>query len=432
MARTSKKSFQSPRGTVDVLPEDQKYWDKIQKVLKEVSLDYGYEKIDTPIFEDTDLFLQGVGASTDIVEKQMYTFKTLGGDSVTLRPEFTAGVARSYIEHGMFNVPQPVKFWYVGPVFRYEKPQEGRYRQFSQFGFEALGDQDPAYDAQVIKMCVNIFRGIGLKDVGVEINSIGCKTCRPTYRKELLGYYKNRVQKMCKDCKRRYKENPMRLLDCKEEECAEYKANAPHSIDNLCEDCKNHFKSVLEILDELQVPYILNHFLVRGLDYYSKTVFEFFPHVDDEEKKKSQSALGGGGRYDYLVDMLGGRNTPAVGAGCGMERIVALMKKENVRLPSPRPVHVFLAQLGNLGKKKAMKLFEELRDAGINTEEAFGKDSIKSQLKVADKVGAKYSLILGQKEALDGNIILREMDSGSQETVPIEKIVKTIKNRLSN
>lgn len=430
MSKTSKKSFQSPKGAADVLPEDQRYWDKIQKVIKEVAADYGYEKIDTPIFEDTDLFLQGVGASTDIVEKQMYTFKTLGGDSVTLRPEFTAGVARSYTEHGMFNMPQPIKFWYMGPVFRYEKPQEGRYRQFSQFGFEVLGDQDPAYDAQVIKMCVNIFKSLGLKDVGVEINSVGCKDCRPIYRKELIGYYKNRIQRMCKDCNRRYKENPMRLLDCKEEECVEYKANAPHSIDNLCDDCKNHFKSVLEILDELEVPYILNHFLVRGLDYYSKTVFEFFPNVDDEEKKKSQSALGGGGRYDYLVNMLGGRDTPSVGAGCGLERIVSLMKKENVRLPNPRQVHVFLAQLGNLGKKKAMKLFEELRDAGINTEEAFGKDSIKSQLKVADKVRAKYSLILGQKEALDGNVILREMESGSQETVPIEKIVKTLKNRL--
>ena len=349
---------------------------------------------------------------------------------MTLRPEFTAGVARSYNEHGMFNMPQPVKFWYMGPVFRYEKPQEGRYRQFTQFGLEVLGDQDPAYDAQVIKMCVNIFKGIGLKDVGVEINSIGCKSCRPAYKKELIRYYKNRVQRMCKDCNRRYKENPMRLLDCKEEACVEYKVNAPHAIDNLCDDCKNHFKSVLEILDELEVPYILNHFLVRGLDYYSKTVFEFFPHVDDEENKKSQSALGGGGRYDYLVGMLGGRNTPAVGAGCGVERIVSLMKKENVRLPNPRQVHVFLAQLGGLGKKKAMKLFEELRDAGINTEEAFGKDGIKSQLKVADKVGAKYSLILGQKEALDGNVILREMESGSQETVPIDKIIKTLKNRI--
>lgn len=430
MPKIAKKSFQTPKGTVDILPEDQKYWDKIHKVVREVATDYGYEKIETPVFENTDLYLQGVGASTDIVEKQMYTFKTAGGDSVTLRPEYTAGIARSYIEHGMFNVPQPVKLWYMGPVFRYEKPQEGRQRQFTQFGFEVLGDQDPAYDAQIIKMCANIFKGVGLKDVGVEINSIGCKACRLAYRKELVAYYRNRVQKMCKDCKRRYKENPLRLLDCKEEECIEYKANAPHSIDNLCDDCKNHFKEVLDLLDELEVPYILNHFLVRGLDYYSKTVFEFFPNVDSADTRKSQSALGGGGRYDYLADMLGSRNTPSVGAGCGIERIIFLMKKENVRMSAGRTVHVFLARLGNLGKKKAMKLFEELRDAGINTEESFGKDSIKSQLKVADKVGAKYSLILGQKEALDGNVILREMNSGSQETVPIEKIIKTLKNRL--
>lgn len=430
MPKSFKKNFQTPKGTVDILPEDQKYWDKIHKVVREVAIDYGYEKIEPPMFEDTDLFLQGVGASTDIVEKQMYTFKTQGGDSVTLRPEFTAGVARAYTEHGMFNQPQPVKFWYMGPVFRYERPQEGRFRQFTQFGFEVLGDQDSAYDAQIIKMCANVFRGIGLKDVGVEINSIGCKSCRGAYRKEVVGYYKNRIQRMCKDCQRRYKENPLRLLDCKEEVCIEYKVNAPHSIDSLCDDCKNHFKEVLDILEELEVPYILNHFLVRGLDYYSKTVFEFFPHVDDGEKKGSQSALGGGGRYDYLVNMLGGRDTPSVGAGCGAERIVSLMKKENARLPAERQTQVFLAQLGGLGKKKAMKLFEELRDAGINTAESFGKDSIKSQLKVADKIGAKFSLILGQKEALNGNIILREMDSGSQETVSIDKIIKTLKNRL--
>lgn len=428
--KSSKKGFQAPKGTCDILPEDQKYWEKIRKVLKDVASDYGYERIDTPMFEDTDLYLQGVGASTDVVEKQMYSFKTLGGDSVTLRPEYTAGVVRAYNEYGMFNVPQPVKFWYMGPVFRYEKPQEGRYRQFTQFGFETIGDQDPAYDAQIIKICINIFKGLGLKDVGVEINSIGCKNCRTTYRKEIVSYYKTRVQKMCKDCKRRYKENPLRLLDCKEEECVEYKASAPHAIDNLCDECKNHFKTVLDLLEELEVPYVLNHFLVRGLDYYSKTVFEFFPHVDEGSHRKSQSALGGGGRYDYLVQMLGGRNMPAVGAACGIERIISLMKKENVRVSQPPQINVFLAQLGGLSKKKAMKLFEELREAGINTAESFGKDSIKSQLKVADKIGARYSLILGQKEALDGNVILREMNSGSQETVPMEKIIKTLKNRL--
>lgn len=430
MPKLPKKHFQTPKGTFDILPEDQRYFDKIQKVLKDVVSDYGYEKIETPIFEDTDVYLQGVGASTDIVEKQMYSFKTSGGDSVTLRPEYTAGIVRAYNEHGMFNLPQPVKLWYSGPVFRYERPQEGRYRQFTQFGFEVIGDQDPAYDAQVIKMCINIFKGLGLKDVGVEINSIGCKSCKGVYRKEVTGYYKPRVQKMCGNCKRRYKENPLRLLDCKEEECVEYKASAPHAVDSLCDECKNHFKSVLDLLEDLEVPYTLNHFLVRGLDYYSKTVFEFFRHVDDGERVKSQSALGGGGRYDYLTEILGGRKTPAIGAACGVERIISLMKKENVRLPSQPQINVFLAQLGGLSKKKAMKLFEELREAGINTAESFGKDSIKSQLKVADKVGAKYSLILGQKEALDGNVILREMSSGSQETVPMEKIIKTLKNRL--
>lgn len=431
MPKISKKTFQTPKGTIDILPEDQKYWEKIYKAVKETARDYGFDKIDTPMFEDTDLYLQGVGASTDIVEKQMYTFKTHGGDSVSLRPEFTAGIARSYIQHGMFNLPQPVKFWYMGPVFRYEKPQEGRFRQFSQFGFEILGDQDPAYDAQVIKMTLNVLKAIGLKDIGVEINSIGCKACRNAYRKDLLSYYRSRVNKMCKDCKRRYKESPMRLLDCKEEECVEYKVGAPHSIDKLCDECKPHFKEVLEILDELEVPYSLNHFLVRGLDYYSKTVFEFFPDIDDADGRKAQSALGGGGRYDYLVELLGGRTTLSVGSACGIERVVAMMKKDNVKIPAVRVPDVFLIQLGGLAKKKAMRLFEELISVGITVSESFGKDSIKSQLKVADRLGAKFSLILGQKEALDGTAILREMVSGSQETVSAEKIVKTLKARLA-
>lgn len=426
----SKQIFQTPKGTNDILPEEQRYWEKIYKVVKDTAADYGYEKIDTPIFENAELYTQGVGAGTDIVEKQMYRFKTAGGDEMVLRPEFTAGIVRAYNQHGMFNMPQPVKFWYFGPAFRYERPQEGRARQFTQFGFEVLGEQDASYDVQIIQMCLNIFKGIGLKEIGVEINSVGCKECRNTYKKELLKYYKNRVIRMCKDCKRRYKDNPLRLLDCKEEECQAYKMNAPHAVDILCDACKAHFKGILELLDELGISYVLNHFLVRGLDYYSKTVFEFYHRIEDSEERKSQSALGGGGRYDYLAQMLGGRDTPAVGLGCGVERIILLMKKLGVKAPISRPANVFLVQLGGLGKKKAMKLFEELRDGGIHIAEAFGKDSIKSQLKVADKIGVKYSLILGQKEALDGNVILREMSSGAQETVPIEKIIKILKNKL--
>lgn len=436
MTAKAKKQFQAPKGTFDILPEDQKYWEKVRKVIKHVALGYGFERIDTPLIESADLYTLSAGETTDVVEKQMYTFKSRGGDSLTLRPEGTISVMRSFLEHGMQQLPQPVKLYYMAPMFRYEQPQAGRYRQHHQAGFEILGDQDPIYDAQIIHVCLLAGEELGLKNLSVEINSIGCSKCRPTYRSQLLRYYRSRTAKLCKDCKRRIKKNPLRLLDCKEEKCQQMHVNAPNLIDHLCQECHDHFKLVLEYLDETGIPYVLNPHLVRGFDYYTKTVFEVFledEHVEGGSEKshtRSKLALGGGGRYDNLAKTLGSKDVPAVGGSLGMERIIGVMKKQDVKVPALFKPDVFLIQLGALSKKKSLRLFEDLRKAGIVVAESFGKDSIKAQLRSADRLGVKISLILGQKEAIDGVVLLREMDSGVQESVDLEKIIKVVKERL--
>ena len=436
MTAKAKKQFQAPKGTFDILPEDQKYWEKVRKVIKHVAIGYGFERIDTPAIESSDLYALSAGETTDVVEKQMYTFKSRGGDPLTLRPEGTISVMRSFLEHGMQQLPQPVKLYYMAPMFRYEQPQAGRYRQHHQAGFEVLGDQDPIYDAQVIYVCLLAGEELGLKNLSVEINSIGCSKCRPAYRSQLLRYYRSRTAKLCKDCKRRMKKNPLRLLDCKEEKCQQMHVNAPNLIDHLCQECHDHFKLVLEYLDETSIPYVLNSHLVRGFDYYTKTVFEVFledEHVEGGSEKshqRSKLALGGGGRYDNLAKALGGKDVPAVGGSLGMERIIGVMKKQDVKVPTLFKPEVFLIQLGALSKKKSLRLFEDLRKAGIVVAESFGKDSIKAQLRSADRLGVKISLILGQKEAIDGVVLLREMDSGVQESVELEKIITVVKDRL--
>lgn len=430
MPRKKIKIFQAPRGTFDILPKDQIYWDKVRRVVKELSEDYGFERIDTPIIEASDLFAKGTGQETDIVQKQMYSFRTKGGDSLSLRPEGTPGVIRAYLENGLVSEPHPIKFYYFGPMFRYEKPQAGRYRQFYQFGFETIGGQEAVLDVQIIQLFLHILRDLGLKKVEVQINSIGCPECRPAYKRALIDYYRGKKARICPDCQKRLKENPLRLLDCKEEKCQPVKIGVPASLDYLCHECHNHLKNVLEFLDELEIPYFLNHQLVRGLDYYTKTIFEVWP-----EKPKDQVAepisLGGGGRYDGLVKILGGKLTPSVGAAAGIERIISLMKEQEVKITSKANPKVFLVQLGELGQRKSLKLFEELHKAQIPVAESLSRPSIKAQLKIADKLGVKFSLILGQQEALDGSVIIRDMQSGVQEIVLRDKVVNELKKRLA-
>ena len=422
-----KPKFHSPTGMHDTLAEDQKYFQKIYDIVKEIASFYNFQKIETPILEETELFSRGIGLSTDVVQKEMFSFKTKGGDVLTLRPEGTAPVVRAYIENGMQNLPQPVKFWYWGPFFRYEKPQLGRYRQFWQFGLEVLGEESSIIDAQIIQIFYNILRELKFKNLIIEVNSIGDSACRPYYKKLLVSYLKGRIDGLCQNCKRRIKENPLRILDCKEEKCQRIVSQSPQTIDHLCEDCHQHFKEVLEFLDECELPYHLNPYLVRGLDYYTRTVFEIY---DGDERGRALGALAGGGRYDALVKILGGAETPACGAAGGIERIVSLMKEKAIRFKKEKVSQIFLAQLGNLAKKKSLKLIENFRREGILISESLGRDSLKTQLKIADKIGVKYTLILGQKEALEGMILIRDMTTGQQETVKLEKIIREIKKKL--
>jgi len=422
-----KPKFQSPTGMHDILAEDQKYFQKIYDVVKEIASFYNFQKIETPILEETELFSRGIGLSTDIVQKEMFSFKTKGGDVLTLRPEGTAPIIRAFIEKGMQNLPQPVKLWYWGPFFRYEKPQLGRYRQFWQFGLEVLGEENSIIDAQIIQIFYNILRELKLKNLIIEVNSIGDSACRPYYKKLLVSYFKGRIDGLCQNCKRRIKENPLRILDCKEEKCQRIVSQGPQMIDELCEACHQHFKEVLEFLDEIELPYHLNPYLVRGLDYYTRTVFEIY---DGQERGRALGALAGGGRYDALIKILGGADTPACGAAGGIERIISLMKEEAIKLKKEKVPQIFLSQLGNLAKRKSLKLIEDFRREGILISESLGRNSLKAQLQIADKIGAKYTLILGQKEALEGTIIIRDMVNGRQETVKLEKLVKEMKKRL--
>jgi len=443
------KSLQAPRGMHDILPEEQRYWHYIFKKAERIIEDYGFEKIDTPIVEYTDLFLRGVGEGTDIVQKEMYSFKTRGGDDLSLRPEGTAGIVRAYIENGMQVWPHPVKLYYGGPMFRHDQPQAGRYRQHWQIGVETLGDASEIVDAELIFMAYKILESLGLKNYNVHLNSLGDAASRAVYARALKDYYRTRLKKVCGQCKNRFKKNILRMLDCKEEVCRETSKSVPPILDFLGEEAKRHFKRLIEILDESKVPYILNQFLVRGQDYYTHTIFELMP----EEKVEKQPtpvapvdesvsilsilppntglALGGGGRYDRLIDMFGGPKTPAAGFALGLDRIVLALKQNDINVPEVgvRP-KVFLAQLGDAAKKKSLVLFENLRKSGIEVKSSLGRDSIKSQLRIAHRLGVKFTLIFGQKEALDGTIIIREMDTGIQETILLDKIVDAMKKRL--
>ncbi|MEK7108499.1 MAG: histidine--tRNA ligase [Patescibacteria group bacterium] len=452
MAKEKPKTFRSPRGTHDILPEEQRLWEKVRDSIRSISSFYGFERIDTPHFEDTDLFSVGVGRATDIVSKQMYSFKTRGGDQLTLRPEGTAPVARAYVEHGMASWPQPVKLHYVGSFFRHEAPQRGRFREFHQWGLEFLGDESAVADAQIIHVFHTFLKEWGLGDALVEANSVGCPNCRPSYRSQLTQYYRSKVRGLCRDCKERFKDNPLRLLDCAEEKCVMVKKAAPQILDRLCEPCRSHLKLLLEFLEENGIPYVLNPHLVRGLDYYTRTVFETFveevmkpgaalaagngvPSVSsagDGTKREAPKKLAmvSGGRYDNLIELVGGKPTPAVGGAMGLERLVALVRERGVKVPQPPRVKIFLVQLGELAKKKSFRIMEELRKAGISTAESLGRDSIRSQLKQADRVGAEYGLLVGQKEALDGMVILREMSSGIQESIPQQRLIETVKRKL--
>ncbi len=423
-SKKKKQLFQLVKGMHDILPKDQNWWQIIQDAAWSVAELRDFNFIETPILEEAALFEAGVGETTDIIEKETYVFKTKGGERVALRPEGTAAVMRSYLEHHLGYFASPLKVFYYGPFFRYDRPQKGRYRQFHQLGLEILGDSDTVYDVEIILATIDFLNSLKLKNLVLKINTIGCRICRPNYRAKLKDYYRHRKAKLCKNCQRRYESNILRLLDCKEPGCMELRKNAPIILNHLCSSCNNHFRAVLELIEDNDLPYEPDPYLVRGLDYYNKTVFEVFspalPGV----------ALAGGGRYDYLSEILGGRPMPAVGVAMGLERIIEAMQASGFVPPAQKQKKVFFIAIGEEAKKASLKFISELRRAGVKTLESLGKKSLKTQLKCADKQKTELSVIVGQKEIFEGSVIVRDMRTGVQETVTIDKLVESVKKNL--
>lgn len=418
--------YKAPRGTTDILPQEQAYWKFVREKAGDLCRLYGYQRIDTPVFEQTGLFYHSVGEGTDIAEKEMYTFEDRSGTSMTLRPEGTAPVCRAYIEHGMHNITQPVRLHYFGSIFRYERPQAGRYRQHQQFGIEALGDADPALDAEVIDIAWNLYASLGLSGLTVRLNSIGCQICRPGYLQSLREYYSDYSQVICRDCRVRMKRNLLRVLDCKEPSCQETIKGAPRISEHLCPDCTGHFNALKEYLGYLQIPFELNTYLVRGLDYYTRTVFEIQP-----EGGGAQNVLGGGGRYDGLIEQIGGKPTPGVGFATGIERIILNLQKQGI-VPPPVPgPEVYVAYLGEEAGREAIKLVARLHQADIGATLAIGGKSLKAQLKQANALGVARAIIIGEEEVNKDCVVLRDMARGEQTEIPQNKVIALLKSLSS-
>lgn len=412
MALITKK----PRGTEDVLPRDSYRWQFLEDIFRREAQVYGYQEMRTPVFEHTELFERGVGDTTDVVQKEMYTFTTKGGDSITLRPEGTAGAARALLEHGLFNDPLPIKAYYLTSCYRYEKPQAGRLREFHQFGMECYGTKDPAADAELITAAKGIFDRMQLKGIRLEINSIGCPACRAEYHKALTAYFSQYRDELCDDCKERLARNPMRLLDCKNEHDHKIAEGAPTVLDYLCDECREHFDGVKAYLDANGVSYTVNPKIVRGLDYYTKTVFEFI-----SGDIGAQSTVCGGGRYDGLIGDLGGNPMPALGFAAGIERLLLTMEAQGVAIPAPDPCDVYIASMGDAAHRSASALAMALRTAGIYAEFDVVGRGLRAQMKYADKLGAKYSLVLGDNEIAENKANLKNMRTGEQKEIPLDR-----------
>ncbi len=419
--------YKAPRGTVDVLPEEQPYWRWVYDKAARLSEIYGYRRIDTPIFEEVGLFMRGVGQVTDIVQKEMYVFQDRSSETMALRPEATANVCRAYLQHGMHNLPQPVRLWYWGPIFRYDRPQAGRQRQFTHFGYEAIGEGDPAVDAEVIELAWHLYQELGISDLTLHLNSIGDPVCRPGYLQALRDYYRDELRRVCADCRVRFEKNPLRLLDCKVEICQPVIAGAPPFTDHLCEACAQHFQQLCSYLEALAIPYAINPRLVRGLDYYTRTVFEIQP--PDEG---AQNTIGGGGRYDGLIEELGGKPTPGIGYATGVERIILNLKRAGAEPPPLPGPTLFVACQTAAARPAAVRLAGELRRAGVAAVLATGDRSLKAQMRQADAAGAGYAAIIGGEELASETVVLRRMADGQQERVATGQIAEWLASRPSN
>ena len=414
-------TFQAPRGTADRLPAEQKYWRYLEDKAVSVARRFGYGRIDSPMFEDARLFVRGVGEGTDIVEKEMYVFEDRGGDLVTLRAEGTAPVCRAYLQHGMHNQTQPVRMYYLCPVFRYERPQAGRFRQHHQFGVEAIGDGDPSVDAEVIEVAWTFVHDIGLSDVTLVTNSIGDEQCRPQFIAALKNYFDTMQGHLCQDCRTRLERNPLRLLDCKVETCRALGEDAPKSVECLCSDCQLHWDRVQSYLAANGIEHRVDHRLVRGLDYYTRTVFEIQPAIEG-----AQSTICGGGRYDGLIEQLGGRPTPGIGFGSGIERLTLNLQRAEISVPDEPAPRYLIATIGDDARVAGVHLAHQMRNAGVGAILANGGRALRGQMRQASALGVEMVLILGEDEIRDGTVAVRDMNTSNQQTQNVGEFLSQI------
>ncbi len=401
-------------GAQDVLPKDSYKWQFIENIMKDHAHSYGFKEIRTPVFEHTELFQRGVGDTTDVVQKEMYTFNTKGGTSITLRPEGTAGAVRALLENAIYNDGLPVKTFYFDSCYRYEKKQANRYREFHQFGIEVFGTSDPMADAEIITLAYSLFERLGIQNLQLELNSIGCPKCRAEYHKALKAYFESRKGELCETCLSRLDKNPMRILDCKSPICSQIAENAPVVLDYLCDECKEHFEKVKSYLDSARIRYVINPKIVRGLDYYTKTVFEFVT-----TSLGSQGTVCGGGRYDGLIEELGGQPTPSLGFGLGMERLLALMEEQKIEIEKPDTCDLYVASIGEKAKIKSFNMVSQIRQASLSAECDVVGRSVRAQMKYADKIGAKFSIVIGDDEVESNMAVLKNMKTGEKKEIAI-------------
>ncbi len=420
LAYHSRVVYQAPKGTQDILPEDEAYWALVENAMRRQARLANYGEIRTPTFEDTGVFARGVGAGTDIVDKEMYTFQDKGGDSMTLRPEATAGIMRAYLQRGMTSRPQPVKLYMLLNTFRYDRPQKGRFREFRQIDFEAIGEADPLVDAELVALQWRLYAELGLRNLSLQVNSIGDRVCRPGYVAALGEYFRQHLDGLCEDCQRRLETNPLRLLDEKRPDCQAVLNGAPHSADHLCPECRTHFEAWLGYLESAGIPFAINPRLVRGLDYYTRSVWEVWPPAAG-----AQSTIGGGGRYDGLAEQLGVRPTPGVGFASGVERIILELKDQGVAVPAIANLAAYVVYRDEGAKRHAFDVAESLRGKGISVDVAFGDRALRKQLGAADRAGARFAIVVGDDAETVG---LKELQSGEQREVRRDELIQVLTN----
>jgi histidyl-tRNA synthetase len=417
----------APKGTKDIYGDYMVAWQNLEATMRGLCKDFGFSEVRTPIFEHTELFQRGVGETTDIVQKEMYTFLDKGDRSITLKPEGTAGAVRAYLERKLYAEAQPTKLYYMTPAFRYERPQAGRFRQFHQFGAELFGSDEPIADAEVISLAANMLERLNIKNVELNINSLGGPECRKKYNQTLKNFLGNNIDKLCPTCQERYEKNPLRVLDCKVESCQEVMKEAPLTIDSLGTECRAHFDGVLSLLEAMGIAYIINPSIVRGLDYYTKTVFEFV-----SKEIGSQGTVCGGGRYNKLIDEFGGAPTPAIGFAAGIERLLMVMEANNGKLEYEKEVDIYIGSMGKDALKTVASLVSHLRKNNISAEMDLVNRSVKAQMKYANKIGAKYSIIIGDNEIEENKVVLKNMVDHEQEEITIEALVSVMKDKIIN